>query len=429
MSHKLLVLGGKPIGSCELVKYAKAQGDYVVVADYLAPEASPAKRLADESWDASTADVDDLCERCREQGIDSVLSGVHEFNLDKMARVAQKMGYPCYCTPEQFDALRDKGQFKTLCQAHGIPTARRYSYQEAQCLPESAYPLAVKPLDGSGSRGFSKVANPADLDAAVDLTRSFSFAGDVVIEDFIDGDAVIIHYTAHQGSIVYSGIADKCSQKMGDAGAPIMALQIAPSRDEQKYLDELNDKAIALFKDMGITEGPLWIEAFNRNGSFLFNEMGFRFGGSLTYHLVREMYGIDQLAALYACATGSDAGELIAQPAAGAYAIWPLHLKPGVIDRVCGVEDVLHMDGVVACVQVHGEGDTIEQWGSAQQVFAYVHVKADDAQGLLARMRQVKETLSVLDTAGNQMLFSLFDPSDQDEYPSFLRDALVGAEA
>ena len=166
MSHKLLVLGGKPIGSCELVKYAKAQGDYVVVADYLAPEASPAKRLADESWDASTADVDDLCERCREQGIDSVLSGVHEFNLDKMARVAQKMGYPCYCTPEQFDALRDKGQFKALCQEHGISTARRYSYKEAQCLPESAYPLAVKPLDGSGSRGFSKVANSDDLDAA-----------------------------------------------------------------------------------------------------------------------------------------------------------------------------------------------------------------------------------------------------------------------
>lgn len=32
---KLLVLGGKPIGSCEVVEYAKKEGAYVVVADYL----------------------------------------------------------------------------------------------------------------------------------------------------------------------------------------------------------------------------------------------------------------------------------------------------------------------------------------------------------------------------------------------------------
>ena len=104
-------------------------------------------------------------------------------------------------------------------------------------------------------------------------------------------------------------------------------------------------------------------------------------------------------------------------------------MKPGVIARVCGVEDVLQIDGVVACVQVHGEGDTIEQWGSAQQVFAYVHVKADDARGLLTRMHQVKETLSVFDEAGNQMLFSLFDPNNQEKYPSFLREALSEVES
>ena len=45
---KLLVLGGKPIGSVELVERAKELGAYVIVADYLPIEQSPAKRIADE---------------------------------------------------------------------------------------------------------------------------------------------------------------------------------------------------------------------------------------------------------------------------------------------------------------------------------------------------------------------------------------------
>ena len=42
--EKLLVLGGKPIGSIELVQKAKAKGIYTIVTDYLPIEESPAKK-------------------------------------------------------------------------------------------------------------------------------------------------------------------------------------------------------------------------------------------------------------------------------------------------------------------------------------------------------------------------------------------------
>ena len=47
--HKLLLLGGKPIGSCEIVAAAQEKGYYVIVADYLPKEESPAKLIADEA--------------------------------------------------------------------------------------------------------------------------------------------------------------------------------------------------------------------------------------------------------------------------------------------------------------------------------------------------------------------------------------------
>ena len=42
---KLLILGGKPIGSTEIVNYAKKRNIYTIVADYLPDEESPAKFL------------------------------------------------------------------------------------------------------------------------------------------------------------------------------------------------------------------------------------------------------------------------------------------------------------------------------------------------------------------------------------------------
>ena len=46
-NKKLLILGGKPIGSCEIVEYAKSEGAYVIVTDYLSKNMSAAKRIAD----------------------------------------------------------------------------------------------------------------------------------------------------------------------------------------------------------------------------------------------------------------------------------------------------------------------------------------------------------------------------------------------
>lgn len=74
---KLLVLGGKPIGSLDIVEYAKRQGVRTIVADFLPPSQSPAKQIADEAWDISTADVDGLCRRIKEERINNGGGHIH----------------------------------------------------------------------------------------------------------------------------------------------------------------------------------------------------------------------------------------------------------------------------------------------------------------------------------------------------------------
>ena len=408
----VLVLGGKPIGSCELVKYAQAKGAYVIVADYLPLSSSPAKRLADEVWNISTADVEALADLCVERGVTAVVTGVHEFNIQKASELCEIVGLPFYCSGDQLRLSLDKEYFKKQCRRSGLPVAKEYREDEALRMAGASYPLAVKPLDGSGSRGFSKCEGPEDLRSALSKARRFSESGQVLIEEYVDADAVIIHYTAVQGEIIYSGIADKHSLAMGLDGAPIMALQIAPSLYEDDYLYNYDERMRMLLREAGVREGPIWIEAFRKDGTFIFNELGYRFGGSLTYHLVKKLYGIDQLRLLFLNACGVDEPcPPMSREDDLLYVIWPVHLLAGTIAAVDGLDAVHNDPAVNELVFVHGEGDIIENWGSAQQVFAYVHFALRDIEELLPAMRRVLNALSVRDGEGGEMLFALFDPS------------------
>ena len=236
---------------------------------------------------------------------------------------------------------------------------------------------------------------------------------------------MIVHYTIHEGKAMFCGIADKHSEQMGSKGAPIMALQIAPSVHQVQYLSEVDAKCRRMLESLGIREAPLLIEAFYRGGEFVFNEAGLRFGGSMTNLMVKELCGVDQMAALYAACVG-DACE-VGEPAfrdGMCYAIFPTHLHEGKVASVTGLDELAQDSRFVAATVVHGEGDEVADWGSAQQVFAYLHFKANCASQLVDAMRKAMDTLSVKDETGEEMLFSLFDPKGLAGFPVFLAEQM-----
>lgn len=262
--------------------------------------------------------------------------------------------------------------------------------------------------------------------AAAERAKEFSPTGSVLVEEFVDADAVIVQYTAHNGRVLYSGMTDKLSLKADAHGAPIMALQLAPSVHEAEYLETVNDKAVRAFESIGLSEGPIWVEAFYQGGRFVFNEMGLRFGGSMTNLLVKRMAGIDQMAVLYDAALGLRGPGIKFCPAEGSvYAIWPVHLKPGKIASIEGLDQVESDVAFEARTMVHGVGDEIDAWGSAQQVLAYLHFRSETASGLLRAMSRAKAALSVKGENGEDLLYSLFDPDDPSRFPRFLRSRLV----
>ena len=87
---KLLMLGTCK-GSIEMLKTAKKKKIYTIVTDYLPPEQSFGKRIADEYWMINTSDVDALEKKCREEKIDGIITGVSEFNLERTMELASRL--------------------------------------------------------------------------------------------------------------------------------------------------------------------------------------------------------------------------------------------------------------------------------------------------------------------------------------------------
>jgi hypothetical protein len=407
---RLLLLGGSN-STEDIVRFAK-KNNVKLIATGKYPK-TPLKAISEESYDIDAIDDQALIKLVAEKCIDGIFVGCNETVVPHALTAASANGLPCYCTNRQWELCANKAKFKAMCRKYNIPITAEYSLAENDKIQ---YPVAVKPVDSCGSQGFSICQNEDELKIAYEKALTFSLSSRVLIEKFMPYDAVIIHYTLINGEILFSGMSDKISMKLKDHGASVMAFQSFPSKFTDIYIDTLDQKVKTMFLQEDFHDGPIWIEAFNNNGKFTFNEMGYRFGGSMTYYPIRYFYGFDQLELILNFSLGKPekkaaSGFLIdnAYQKDLNYCILPLHVNPGYIASVVGESVIKTLPYVYAYIPTHFEGDTIKLSGTVSQVFCYLHVLFTDNIDLRNKLTNIISSLKVFDDANNNLLFCLFD--------------------
>lgn len=163
---KLLMLGTSN-GSCSIVEYAKSVGIYTIVTDNLPVEASIAKKIADEYWMISTSEIDLLEGKCRETGINAVMSGASDYNVARAIELASRLGLPSFCSEKVWHYSVDKYDFKQKCKEFNVPIPEDYIVSSAlneEDLRKVAFPVMVKPVDLSGNKGISYCHNGSTRD-------------------------------------------------------------------------------------------------------------------------------------------------------------------------------------------------------------------------------------------------------------------------
>ncbi|MBQ6927337.1 MAG: ATP-grasp domain-containing protein [Oscillospiraceae bacterium] len=181
-----MILGGSRY-ALPVIKAAHALGAYVITADYL-PD-NIAHRYSDEYCNVSITDQEATLRAAQERQIDGVISFACDPGVVTAAYVAEKLGLPSVGSYEAVSILQNKGRFRAFLAEHGfnVPTAKGYTAVE-DALRDTAlfhWPVIVKPTDSAGSKGVTRVDDPAELREAVEYALGFSRGGEFIIEDFI----------------------------------------------------------------------------------------------------------------------------------------------------------------------------------------------------------------------------------------------------
>lgn len=407
---KLLVLGGKPINSYEIVKYAKENGVYTIVTDYLSKEKSRAKQIADESWEISTADIDILVQKVNELSIDGIYSGVHEFNLRMAMELCKRTNHPFYATKEQWDISTDKSLFKATCRKYGLPVAKDYKITE---LENINYPVIVKPVDGSSGKGISICKNEKDLVDAYALAMNCSEKKEVIIEEYLYGDEIVVFYSIINGVPKLSVMSDYYYNYEQEITMPLPQVYMYPSIYLDEYMSSTDTLVRNYISKIGLQNGTFFLQAFKNENGFFFFEPGFRPGGSSVYKYTEYLNGISYIDALVNYSLLGNVGNIDINKE-NPYFSKPcctlsLVARGGKIGDIHGYEDICKMKEVIDTEKRYEVGDYIPAKSALGQIILRFFIVADNIDCIKKIIDKIQSNVEVLDDNKNNMLISPFD--------------------
>lgn len=409
--EKLLMLGTS-LASEEIIKYAKSEGVYTIVTDYLPPEKSTAKLISDEYWMINTGDLDTLETKCRETGVTCVMCGVSEFNLEMTMELCKRLGLQSYCTPEAWHYSRDKADFKKLCHEVGAPVADDYFLSDAltdEELDKVKFPVVVKPVDMSGNRGITYCYNKDELVDAYRYARSLSKNPKIVVERMLHGKEWYTYYAMADGEI--RQICLNAMEAEPGQLKNLYSLTTSITGNVERVMEEINPQIEEVLRRVGCREGIAWVQLMlDEDDHFYIIEMGYRLPGDLPDFSYQTLCGFNSIKWLVDYARGikhtvdelPPAQKHAYEKCICGYSLWT-H-KGGVIKEFIGFDEIRKIPGVDFYTQ-HQVGETFVE----HRPLGVVTVAADNCEDFCKKIESINKTISIIDENNDDVIIRYTD--------------------
>lgn len=411
---KLLIIGGET-NLKNVVEQAREMGIYTIVTERGNDFSKlPAKEAADEAWDIDYSDMDTLVKKCREEGVDGVMSGYSEGKVLYAAQLSQLLGTDFYVTPEQVEITRNKRTFKELCSKHGVTIPHEYCSNGTMTEAEKdavKYPVIVKPSDYGGRIGISICYNRDELDEALVAAEKVSVSHTVVVEEYLSGTELTAIYTIADGEISLSIINDKYLSKEGNKYACLCDVAITPSRYHQLYIDTVDEHIKEFLKEIGVKNGLAGFQFIAAGDKIVAFEMGLRLNGGNDWKLLSVCNGINHMKMLINYSlTGSmgdslDKDNPVLENYMATYVMYAHGGEVGAVDysNIAGRKGILDISPYVY------EGKNIIDKGTTQQRVISFKISTPTIEEMADTIHFIQDNVRVDDVNGNSLMFSPFD--------------------
>ena len=415
---KLLLLGGIKV-ACDIVKRAQEMGAYVAVADYNTD--SPAKQIADEAVLMDATDVKAIVAWCRENHIDGVTTGFADILLPIVYEVCKELGLPFYATPKMISMSTNKIDFKETCEKYGVPVPKTYYIGNE--IPEELYetlpyPVFVKPMDASGSRGAGACYSREQLDQQFAQAVGFSHTGTAVIEDYITGREFLLDYVGVGGEFRLLSMFDRYMSPGRASAINYSNVSLCPAKHIDQYYEEANPKILHMFKELGFTDGLIFLQGHTDGKRITFYEMGCRLGGSF-FELEKAVLGLDPVEMVIRYALSGKMLNSIEEisprsadfPKVAMVANYILDGDDETIASIEGIEDIKKLDTYAASIQQRDVGLHYVKDSIVDKPVICFFMTANDMEETKKTLAFMNEKFQVKNSDGKSLLSTKLDPN------------------
>ena len=395
---KILMLGGS-MQQIPAIVQAKEKGYYTITCDYL-PD-NPGHKYSDEFHNVSTTDKEAVLELARKLDIDGIVAYASDPAAPTAAYVAQEMGLPG--NPYQsVEILTQKDLFRDFLQKNGFNTPKACGYttyeQALADIDGFKFPVMVKPVDSSGSKGVVKIENKTELKAAVDEALSYSRAKRIVVEEFIqkkgyqvsgdgfsvDGKLVFTSY----GNELYSGKGTREYVALGEFWPLILSDDL-----KQKVDNELQK----LITKLGMKTCAYNIEVIlDQNDDVYVLELGPRNGGSYIPQLIQYATGVDLIDYTLRAAVGEDCSDLKMAETKGCFSNYMIYSTvSGKFDGLWFNEDFKN-NNLLDVYCTYSEGDDVHAYQNTTHSLGTILFKANSVEEMIELTNNMENNYKVI---------------------------------
>ncbi len=392
---KLMMLGGA-INQVPLIRAAKSEGYYIVLCDYTTT--NPGIPLVDKHYQVSTLDFDAVLEVAKKEKIDGIISN-SEPAMVNVALVAEQLGLPG--NPSQsVKALSNKIQFRRFLHSNGFYAPYSEGYEDFQSMGNSTskfrFPVIVKPVDSSGSRGVNKVDDPKDYEFAFKDAMKYSRCGQVIVEEFIEkkgyqisGDCFVI-----DGKLVFGCFGNEYYGKDG-VKEYVPLGECWPSVLPSVILDRVQQELQRLISCLSMKFGAFNVEAIlDRNDNIYILEMNPRNGGSLIPQIIQYATGVDTIKYTVKAAMGEDCSDLYMVEPEGFWCNYMVHSKAA--GELVNVTIAPELEGNFVEYQTnYHEGDSVCAFSNAGDALGTMIFRFDDKQEMFSKIDNFSNLIQV----------------------------------
>lgn len=395
MKKSVMIIGGGLL-QLPLIKTAQRMDLRTIVTDYN-PDA-PGLKIADVPIIMSTRDIEGSVRAAKQQNELTPVNGVLTSGTDAsmtVAAVANALGLPGIKF-EDAEAATNKLKMRSRFKLHNVPSPgfrAVWSLADAKkACTELVLPVVIKPSDNMGARGVRMIRDRNEISEAFHAAKSASPSGELLIEEYMEGEELSIDAVVYNGEVIFTGIADRIIE---DLPFFIEKGHTMPSQKDEAVIEEAKRVMTLGIRALGIQNGFGKGDIKITQNGIKIGELAARLsGGFMSTHTFPYATGVDLMKAAIEVALGEEPGNLV--PVKNLVSIErAIITEPGIVKSINGIEEARAIEGVKDIFLNVAPGDTVIKPKSNVDKAGHIIVAASTLEKAEEIVQQVRNTLQI----------------------------------